>query len=66
MDDPLLVCRLECRSDLCRDGHSLRERHRSTRDVRGQVLALDKLHHQGADMTRLLESVNDRDVRVVQ
>ena len=34
--------------------------------MRGQILALDKLHDERADITRLLEPVDDRDVGVVQ
>ena len=47
-------------------GKASDERYRSTRDVRGQILALDKLHDQCADVTGLLEPVDSRDVRVVQ
>jgi hypothetical protein len=58
----------EARTDACnlpRDWQGLVDRNRATGDSR-QVFALDEFHHEGVHLTSLFESVNDRDVGMVQ
>jgi hypothetical protein len=46
MHDALLVRGFERLGNLPRDRQHLGERHRSARDLRGQVVALDEFHHE--------------------
>ena len=52
MDDALLVRGFQRLGDLLRDRQRVGERDRAARDVRGQILALDELHDQGARCRR--------------
>ncbi|MDA1097090.1 MAG: hypothetical protein O3B84_07540, partial [Chloroflexi bacterium] len=38
----------------------------AARDSLRQVVSLDEFHHEGVNVTRLFESVDDRDVGMVQ
>jgi len=53
-------------STLLRDGQRFGKRYRSSRDVLGQILALNKLHDECTDLPGLLQPMDDRDVGVVQ
>ena len=66
VDDALFVCRLERVGNLPCDRERLVERNRAAGDSLREVLALDQLHDQRRGVTRLLEAVDLRDVRVVQ
>ncbi|MDO8679378.1 MAG: hypothetical protein Q7R30_12555 [Acidobacteriota bacterium] len=49
-----------------RDRQRFVERDRATRDPLGQIVAFDQLHHERADAAIFFETVNLRDVRMVQ
>ena len=66
MDDALLVRRLQRLGDLFRDQQCVVEWDRSTRGPLGEILAFDELHHEGLDAVALFQSVDGRDVRMVQ
>ena len=66
MDDALLVRGLERRGDLPRDGSASSSGSGPRAIARGEVLALDQLHDEGARAAGLLEPVDLRDVRVVE
>ena len=66
VDDPLLVRGFERLGNLLRDRQCLVERDRAACDPLRQVVALDQLHDEGVNVTRLFESVNDGDVGMVQ
>jgi hypothetical protein len=66
MDDALVVRRLERLGDLLRDGQSLIERQRPAREPLRQILAVDQFHHERANAGGLFESVNVRDIGMVE
>src|SRR5262245_51112930 len=67
VDDALLVRRFERIGDLPRNRDGLVDRESAgLRQALGQGQALDELHHERPGVSRLLESVQLRDVRVVQ
>ena len=66
MDDPLLVRGRECLGDLPSDRQRVCERNRSARDPIRQRVALNQLHDECEDTVRLFETVDVRDVRMVQ
>ena len=66
MDDAALVRGVECFEDLLRDGQRDGGRHRPARDQHRQIVAADELHNERADRPGVLESVDLRDVRVIQ
>ena len=66
MNDPALVRRLKCFADLTRDGQRLVERNAAVRDPIGQRRAFDKLEHEGLQGAGFFETVNRRDVWMVQ
>ena len=66
MDDALLVRRLQRFSDLFRDQQCLAERDRSMRDPLRKILAVDELHHEGLDAVAVFQSVDCRNVRMIQ
>ena len=66
MNDPLLVRRFERLGDLPRDRQRLVERNRAARDPLRQVLALDELHDERGDALGFFESIDRRDVRMIQ
>ena len=66
MDDALLVRGFERVGDLLRDRQRVGERDRAARDERGQILALDQLHHERGEVGCLLESVDRGDVRMIE
>ena len=66
MDDPLIVCRFECVGDLLRDRQRLGKRDRSARDALREVLALDQLHHERTEAVGFFETVDLRDVGMIQ
>ena len=66
MDDALLVRRLQRLGDLLRDQQCFVEWDRSTRDPLREILALDELHHEGLDAVAVFQSVDGRDVRMIQ
>ena len=66
MDDAVIVGGFERFGDLPRDRQCFVDRNRSARDSLRQVLAFDEFHHQCSDTARLFQSVNVRDVRVIQ
>ena len=66
VDDPVFVCRFERLRDLSRDRERLLERHESAGDPPGQVFTLDELHHKGRDAVGVFQSIDGRDVRMIQ
>ncbi len=66
MDDPLLVRGLERFSDLLGNRQRLIERHRSFRDTVGEGWTFDQLHDQATNPVGCLQTVDGRDVRMVQ
>ena len=66
VDDAALVGVLEGLRHLPGDGQRLLQREPALRDALGQGDALDELHDEGADALRLLEPVDDGDVRVLE
>src|SRR5262245_64581774 len=66
MDDPLLVSRFERFSDLLRDGQRLIELNRTLRDAIRQCRAFDQFHDERVHRTGCLETVDLRDVGMVE
>jgi hypothetical protein len=66
MNDRLLVRRFEGFGNLARDGQRLVERDRAARQPLRQILALDEFHHEGLDALGVLQTVDSRDVRMIQ
>lgn len=66
MDDALGVCCLEGFSYLSGDVQRLRNRQRPARQLPGEILTLDELHHQRSETLDLLEAVHHADVRMVK
>ena len=66
MDDALLVRRFECVRNLPRDRQRVRRRDRSLRDPVGEGRPVDQLHDQCVPGPRILESVEVRDVRMIE
>src|SRR5262245_56650979 len=66
MDDPSLVCRVEGFGDLLCDQQRLVDRDSARRDALGQRRTLDQLHHQRTRAFAFFETVNRRDVRVIE
>ncbi|MEQ1910004.1 MAG: hypothetical protein ABMA15_14340 [Vicinamibacterales bacterium] len=66
MNDALLVRRFERLGDLRRDGECFIARDRALRDPLRQVVALDQFHDECGHVSALLESVDLRDVRMIQ
>jgi hypothetical protein len=64
--DALLVGHLQRLGNLARDGERVRGRHRATRQTRGEILALDQLHGQEANITVSMQTMDHCDVRVLQ
>ena len=66
VNNPLLVCGFQRLGDLLRDRQRLIERNGALRDALRQILALDQIHHKRSDALALFESVDGRDIRMVQ
>jgi len=66
MDDALLMRGLERLGHLARDVQCFGERHGSALQPRGQRLPVDELHDQGSARGRVFETVDLRDVSVIQ
>ena len=66
VDDPSLVRRFQSLRDLPGDHESLLDRQRPLREPLRDRLAGDEFQNQRLDAARLLETVNRRDVRVIQ
>ena len=66
MDDALFVRGLQRVGDLLRDRQGVGEQQGATRNMRGQILALDQLHDEGSGVGGLLESVDRADVRMIE
>jgi hypothetical protein len=66
VDDVLLMRRFERIGDLLRDGQCLIDRQGSACDPLRQVLTLDEFHDQRAHPAGFFQTVDVRDVRVVQ
>ena len=66
MNDPLFMRRFERLRDLLRDRQRLVDRDRPARNALRQVLALDELHHQRTDTVGFFETVDVRDVGMIQ
>ena len=68
VDNPALVGRIERVGELARDRNRLSGGHAVTpiADAVGQRLALDQLEDEPGDAVGLFESVNRRDVRVIE
>ena len=66
MDDAAIVRCLQCVGDLAGDAERLIERHRPARDPIGERRTFDELEYQRADAVGLFESVDNRDVSMVQ
>ncbi len=66
MDDPALVRRVQRVGDLTGDIESVFQRNRTTRDAIRQCVPVDEFEHQRAEAVALLESVDGRDVRMVE
>ena len=65
VDDPLSVRRFQGLRDLTADPQSFFERDRAAREPLRQRLSLDELQHEEARSARLFETVDRRDVRVI-
>ena len=66
MNDPLLVRRFEGFGDLLRDRQRLVDRNRPARNALRHVLTLDEFHHQRTDTVGFFETVDLRDVGMIQ
>ena len=66
MDDPLLVRRVESLGDLPGDRQGLIDRDRASCNALREILTLDEFHHEGGHARRFLESVDRRDVGMIQ
>jgi hypothetical protein len=66
MDDALLVRGFNGIRDLLCDWEDFLERNCTTHHARRQILAFDQFHDQGADIPRFFETVDVRDVRMVE
>jgi hypothetical protein len=66
MDDPLLVRRFERVGNLPGDRQGLIDRDRAPCNALREILTLDEFHHEGVHACRFLESVDRRDVGMIQ
>ena len=66
MDDAGLVRRFERFGHLFRDRQRLVDGDGAARDALREILALDELHHEGADAGRFFDAVQLRDVRMIE
>ena len=66
MDDPLLVRRFERVGDLSRDRQRFVERNRAASNPHRQIVAFDELHDEGVHAAAIFESVDRRDVRMIE
>ena len=66
MDDAVIVRGFQGISDLFGDGQQFVQRHRASRDAVRERGPLDEFHDQRDGPVRVLQSVDVRDVRVVQ
>jgi hypothetical protein len=66
MDDALLVGGFQRLSDLARDGQRFVERNWSLRDAIRDRRSFHQLHHQRHGPARSFQTVNVRDVRMIQ
>ena len=66
MDDALLVRGFQRVRHLSGNAQRLVQRKRSAREPLREILSLDELHHEGAHATGFLETVDVRDIGVVQ
>ena len=66
MDDPLLVRRFQRLGDLSRDRQGFIDRDRALRDAVGERRPFDQLQHERLHAVGVLQSVDRRDVRVIQ
>jgi len=66
MDDVLFVRGLECVSDLARDGHRVINRDRFMRDPIRKREPVHELQHERANTVGLFDTVNMRDVGMVE
>ena len=66
MDDPLFVRGFERLGNLLRDRKRLTDWDRRGRDPIGERRALDQFHDQGSDAAAVLESMDLRDVRMIE
>ena len=66
MDDALLVRGIQGLGDLTRDRQGVFQRNRATSDPIGQGVALDQLEDQRVGLAAVLESINRRDVWMVE
>ena len=66
MNDPLLVRGFEGLRDLLRNRQCFVEWHGALRDTIGERRPFDQLHHQRSDAIRVFETIDRRDMRMVQ
>ena len=66
MDDAFVVSGFQALRDLAGDGQRFVERDGAASQTFGQVLAVDILEHQGHRVIRLFETVDSRDVWMVE
>ena len=66
MNDPLFMRGFERLRDLLRDRQRLVDRDRPARNALRQVLALDEFHHQRTDTVGFFETVDVRDIGMIQ
>ena len=66
MDDPLVVRRSQGVRDLPRDRERVVDRQPAALQALGKILPLDEFQHQEQGVTRVLEPVDRRDVRVIE
>ncbi len=66
VNDPLLVRRFERLRDLLRDRQRFVDRDRPARDSLREVFALDQFHHESVGSVGLFQTVNGRNVLMVQ
>jgi hypothetical protein len=60
------VCRCERLGNLPGDRQHFADRNRHSRDSLCQILAFDKFHHEGTNSAGLFESVDLRDIGMVE
>ncbi len=66
MDDTGLVARFESLGHLPRDGERFLDRNRSFSDALGERRTFDELENERLHAVRFFQTVNARDVRMVQ
>jgi hypothetical protein len=66
VNDAVIVCGLKSLPDLPRDRQRFIDWHRATRDALREIFTFDELHYEGGHTTRFFQSMNVRDVWVIE